>query len=92
MQPIKSTNNTKNQGESTQINIKVVSNAKAAAVIRVDGLHYKVKVNAPPIEGKANKRLIEILAEHFHVPKSYITIIKGSTSSNKIVDVKTIPT
>jgi hypothetical protein len=74
-------------GESTQINVKVVPNAKAAAVIRVDELNYKIKVNAPPIEGKANKRLIEILAEHFNVPKSSIRIIRGLASNNKIIGI-----
>ena len=35
----------------------------------------------------ANKRLLEILAEHFKVPKSRISILRGTKSRNKIVRV-----
>jgi len=74
-------------------NIHITPNAKKSGVLGeiVDlfgGKTLKVKVAAPPIEGKANKELINILSEHFDVPKSKISIISGEKSRNKIVEIK----
>ena len=46
-----------------------------------------VKVNAPAKEGKANKKLVEILSKHFSKPKSSIRIVKGLTSKNKVIEI-----
>jgi len=46
-----------------------------------------VAVSAPPEKGKANERLIELLAEHFRVAKSRIKIVSGHTSRSKVVEV-----
>ncbi len=69
-----------------KIKIKVIPNAKKAEVIQEKNL-LKVKVDAPAQKGKANKRLIEILAEHFNIPKSKIRIIKGQKSHEKIIEI-----
>jgi hypothetical protein len=66
------------------INIKVVTRAKHEKIINFHG-GLKVYLNKPPVDGKANKRLIELLAEHFDVSKSQITIARGASSRNKIV-------
>lgn len=52
-----------------------------------DGELYKVYVTVAPEQGKANKKMIELLAEYFDVPKSQIRIIKGEISRNKIVEI-----
>ncbi|MCL5093564.1 MAG: DUF167 domain-containing protein [Patescibacteria group bacterium] len=46
---------------------------------------YKIKVTVVPEKGKANEKVIELLADYFRVSKSQIYIIKGKNSSNKIV-------
>lgn len=70
-----------------KINIKVKPGAKNAAVQKSgDGL--SVWVDAPATEGRANKRLVEILAEHFKMAKSQITITRGLKSKNKVVEIK----
>lgn len=46
-----------------------------------------VKVRTPPIEGRANKRVIEILADHFGKPKSAVSIVSGKTGKHKIVEI-----
>lgn len=51
-----------------------------------DGI-YHVWVKAPPVEGRANKALIEVLADYFHVPKSYVRLKKGLASRKKIVEI-----
>ena len=47
----------------------------------------EVAVSAPPEKGKANERLIELLAEHFGVAKSRVKIVSGHTSHLKVVEV-----
>ena len=50
-----------------------------------DGL--KVKVTAPPIEGKANEALIRFLAREFDVSPSGIEILKGHRSREKTLRI-----
>ncbi|MCB9086398.1 MAG: YggU family protein [Bdellovibrionaceae bacterium] len=45
----------------------------------------KLKVHAPPVEGKANEEIIRFLAKYLGIPKSRITIDKGSASRKKLV-------
>ena len=77
-----------------KISIKVIPNAKQNEVVddSVDLLGariLKIKVNQPPEDGKANKAVIEVLAEYFKVRKSAVSIIYGETSRNKIIEIKT---
>ena len=50
-----------------------------------DGI--KVKVTAPPVEGKANEALIRFLAKGFGIPPSCIEIIKGLHSREKTLRI-----
>lgn len=68
------------------INIKVIANAKQNKV-KKEGNRYKLYLTAPPADGKANKLLIEILADYFKVKKNKISIIKGVLSSNKTIEI-----
>ena len=66
--------------------VKVIPNAGRDEVLEAgDGL--KVRLRAPATKGKANKALIEILAEHFKVKKKDIRIIKGDRSREKVVEI-----
>lgn len=67
--------------------VRVIPNAKKAEVERIGEDAFKVKVDAPATKGKANKRLIEILSDYFHVPKSRISIVSGAGSRKKILRI-----
>lgn len=54
--------------------------------IRDDG-NLVVAVAAPPVDGKANAKVIEVLAAHFGKPKSRIRILRGELSRTKIVQI-----
>ncbi|MGQ9464877.1 MAG: DUF167 domain-containing protein [bacterium] len=73
---------------SKLINIRVIPNSKKDEVIQESG-GLKVKITAPPVEGKANKALVELLAEYFNVKKNKIRIIKGEKSKNKVIMIVT---
>lgn len=47
----------------------------------------KIKITAPPVDGKANECLIEFLSDVFDIPKRDITIIRGETGRNKTVEL-----
>ena len=46
-----------------------------------------VSIHAPAREGKANRAVMEILAEHFSVPRLSIKIIRGESSKRKLVEI-----
>lgn len=43
----------------------------------------KLKITAPPVDGQANQKIIEILSKSFSVPKSSIKLISGIKSKKK---------
>ena len=69
------------------IKVRVTPNAKFASVTKISETELEVRVDGVAVEGRANKRLMEILSEHFNVPKSRISIVRGVKSRDKIVDV-----
>jgi uncharacterized protein (TIGR00251 family) len=46
-----------------------------------------VLISARAVDGAANDALVEVLAKHFGVAKSRVTIVRGHTSRHKIVEV-----
>lgn len=55
------------------------------------GLHgdsLKVRITAPPVDGKANAHLIKFLAKHFGVAKSDIEIVSGALSREKRLRIR----
>ncbi len=47
----------------------------------------RIRLTAPPVEGKANKALIALLADLLDVKKSDISIVAGQTGRDKLVEV-----
>ncbi|HWU45089.1 MAG TPA: DUF167 domain-containing protein [Bdellovibrio sp.] len=48
----------------------------------------KIKITAPPIDGRANEGLIEFLSDFFDLPKRNIILVRGETGRNKTVELK----
>ena len=69
------------------ISVRVTSNAKEAQVTKTGETSFEVRVDEKPVGGRANKRLLGILSEHFNVPKSSITIVRGTRSRDKVVEI-----
>lgn len=68
--------------------VKVVPRASRNQVTGVEGEALKIRLNAPPVEGKANAALVEFLADSLHVPRSYVEIIAGHTGRRKLVRIR----
>ena len=70
-----------------KINIKVIPNSKENN-LTIQNDQIIVKINAPAVDGKANKELIKFLSEYYKVKKSKIKIIKGEKSRYKIISIE----
>lgn len=72
------------------VQVKVEPRSSRAQVAGLLGEQLKVKLTSPPVEGAANKQLIEVLSEFFGIKKSSISIIRGQSSKNKVVEIEGI--
>ena len=72
----------------TKLIIQVHSKAARNSVIRYENGVWHLKIAAPPVEGKANKALIEFLSDSLDIGKTFLSIDKGETSHRKIVLVE----
>ena len=71
-----------------RMHVKVKPNSKKDEVAKGPDGMIMVRIKAPPVEGKANKYLIEFLAEYFDMPKSRISLLKGETNQYKTIDIE----
>jgi hypothetical protein len=74
-----------------KLSVKVIPKAKKEKIVEENG-RLKIYVNAPAVDGKANKALIEVLAKHFGVKKRDISILTGEKSRTKIIGIRTVVT
>ncbi len=74
--------------DSAKLIVQVQPNARRNEVLGFENGVLRVKVNAPPVEGKANKGLIELLSKALGIKKSNIEIQKGATSKRKVVMIE----
>ncbi|MFA6047563.1 MAG: DUF167 domain-containing protein [Parcubacteria group bacterium] len=70
-----------------RIYIKVTPRSSKNEVTKMSEGEYKVRITAPPVDGKANEMLIGVLSDHFKVAKSNISIVGGKSARTKIVDI-----
>lgn len=73
---------------SCTLAIKAVPNAPRSAVAGWLGEALKVKVQAPPVEGRANEALCDFLAAELGLPRRAVTVLRGDTSRLKLVRIE----
>ncbi|MBE0430872.1 MAG: DUF167 domain-containing protein [Dehalococcoidia bacterium] len=69
-----------------KVRIRVRPNSRTEEVTR-EGDGFMVNVKEPPHEGRANRAVIKLLAGHFGVPQSRVTILSGLRSRDKVVEI-----
>jgi uncharacterized protein (TIGR00251 family) len=70
------------------LQIKAVPNSPKDEIIGWLGNSLKVRVHAPPTDGKANERLCAFLAEKLSLPRGAVTVAKGASSREKRLAVQ----
>ena len=77
--------------DGVRLAVQIVPNAKKSEVVGMQDGVLKIKLQAQPIEGKANQALIRFLADALALRKSAVTITHGHTTTRKLVHIAGIP-
>ena len=74
-----------------KITVKAHPKSKIEKIEQTDRFEYAVFFNVPPEGGKANRKICEMLAKYFSVPKSLVQIRAGDKSTAKIIEIVGLP-
>lgn len=78
----------RNEGGSITLTLHIQPGAKRSAVSGLHGDALKIRLAAPPIEGRANEALLRFIADSFDVPLRQIELLRGTQSRHKMVRVE----
>jgi uncharacterized protein len=70
-----------------KIFVEVKPNSRKESLENLAPAKYRIRVNVPPTDGKANAAVIEALAKFFRIPKSKIVLVHGEKSKNKVFEL-----
>lgn len=71
------------EGDHLLLRLRVQPRGGSDRFIAPHGDCYKVRITAPPVDGKANAHLLRFLARAFGVGRNQVTLVNGDTSRNK---------
>ena len=70
-------------GTTLTLSIRVQPKASRDEIVGPYGDSLKIRITAPPVDGKANAHLIKYLAKLFGVPRASISLLSGSSGRDK---------
>lgn len=73
------------QGQNLVLYCHIQPRASRDEFSGLHGERLKVRLKAPPVDGKANAQLLKFLAAAFGVPRSQLSLLQGDTSRSKTV-------
>lgn len=74
-------------GDGVLLTLHIQPGAKKSEVVGLHGDALKLRLAAPPVDGRANEALIDFLARALGVAKTHITLVAGQTSRSKRVAI-----
>ena len=74
-------------GVSCRLKVKAVPGASRSEIVGRLGAALKIRVAAPPEGGKANREILELLAERLGLPAASVTLVSGAASPAKVVEL-----
>ena len=69
----------------TTLTLRVTPRAKNTAITEITDELIRIRIQSPPVDGKANKVLLKTLAKWLSLPASHLTLISGEKSRIKRV-------
>jgi len=69
------------------LTVKATPRAARTAIAGADAVWLRIRLQAPPVDGRANEALKEFLAEKLDLPKRAIVVVAGETSRLKKVQI-----
>ena len=76
------------RGENLILDVHVQPRASKDEIAGVHGGRLKVRITAPPLDGKANRHLIAFFAELFKVAKGDVVLLAGESGRDKRIEIK----
>jgi len=76
------------RGDDLILQLRVQPKSSRDGFAEVMGEQRKLRITAPPVDGKANSHLIGFLAKQFGVAKSAVTLLSGKTGRQKRVSIR----
>lgn len=75
------------QGEGAVLTLHIQPGAKKTEVAGIHGDALKIRLAAPPVDGKANEALLAFVAQSLSLAKRNVVLLSGQTSRSKRVGV-----
>ena len=69
------------------LTVQIVPRASKSEVVGIHGDALKIRIQAPPVDGKANLALREFVAEKLGVAMSAVSLVSGETSRRKVLKI-----
>jgi uncharacterized protein (TIGR00251 family) len=76
------------QGDDLILHCHLQPKAATDEIVGLHGDRLKLRITAPPVDGKANAHLLQWLSKLFRVPKSHISIVQGELGRQKTVLIR----
>ena len=70
--------------EGAVVSVRVQPRARRDEIVGWQGSTLRLRVTAPPVDGRANDAVIGVLAEAIGVPRAAVGLVSGATSRNKL--------
>lgn len=67
--------------------VQIQPNARKSEILGLLNGALKIRIKAPPIDGKANEEVISFLSQELGIPKKYLSIKSGQTSKKKLIEI-----
>lgn len=77
-------------GNGVRLQVRVQPRSAKNQILGVAGEYLRIKLTAPPVDGEANKMLINFLGEFFGCGTKNVKILKGLTGRIKLVELNEV--
>ena len=78
-------------GDGVVLRLHIQPGAKKTEIAGLHGEALKIRLAAPPVDGKANAALIDFVAERLGLAKSAVSLKSGQTSRRKVLEISAAP-
>jgi hypothetical protein len=72
---------------TTRLRLRVTPGARRSGIVGRYGEAWKVRVAAPPEDGRANAAVVRLLAETLELPRESVTLVSGHGTRDKVVEL-----
>jgi uncharacterized protein len=76
--------------KKARLTLKVQAGARKTEFVGKYGDAWKLRVAAPPVDGKANEAIIRFFAKLAGIPASSVRIVTGLTSTTKLIELSNV--